>query len=380
MPKEQYINTLDISSFSKMLDDTTECYKFYWLEAIVNLLISGQQTMEFNEIIDEMIANGWYSVCEYHLYLGLKNKDGNIMNHLERAIMKLKDRSGIKSNAPKEEIKTAIRENEEIIHHEKMQMSRYVPYHLLSAFMVDVRADNEIWNSQKHLISYIEKINRDIMLPYTIEDARGLKKKIRIHPLWAEMILDNAVTILSWIKLKKVRYLQDRNPGVPGIIYKLEPENEGLRKLKKVRELWLSVMDLRSVRDIYSEHPLKKEDFEVDHFIPWDYIANNELWNLMPMESSLNSSKNNKLPKWDKYFPAFAENQYMLYDLIWSYPQLEKKFRECQKDNIAALWANEELYREGNTITEFRTILDKNMHPIYDAARVQGFGIWEPIA
>ena len=40
--------------------------------------------------------------------------------------------------------------------------------------------------------------------------------------------------------MKKVKYLQDRNPGVPGIIYKLEDEENKVRKLEKVRELWLA--------------------------------------------------------------------------------------------------------------------------------------------
>jgi hypothetical protein len=40
------------------------------------------------------------------------------------------------------------------------------------------------------------------------------------------------------------------------------------------------------------------------------------LWNLMPMDSSLNSSKSNRLPKWDPLFKKFAENQYLLYGLI----------------------------------------------------------------
>jgi hypothetical protein len=35
-----YYNALDIRSFALMLKDPSYCYKFYWLEAIVNLIIS----------------------------------------------------------------------------------------------------------------------------------------------------------------------------------------------------------------------------------------------------------------------------------------------------------------------------------------------------
>ena len=31
----EYYNTLDIGGFSRMLKDPSYCYKFYWLEAII---------------------------------------------------------------------------------------------------------------------------------------------------------------------------------------------------------------------------------------------------------------------------------------------------------------------------------------------------------
>ncbi len=43
---------------------------------------------------------------------------------------------------------------------------------------------------------------------------------------------------------------------------------------------------------------------------------NDELWNLMPMDSSLNSSKSNNLPKWEDFFNGFAHNQFVLYKHI----------------------------------------------------------------
>ena len=33
-----YYNTLDIEGFSKMMNSPSYCYKFYWLEAIVQLI------------------------------------------------------------------------------------------------------------------------------------------------------------------------------------------------------------------------------------------------------------------------------------------------------------------------------------------------------
>lgn len=81
--------------------------------------------------------------------------------------------------------------------------------------------------------------------------------------------------------MKKIKYLQDRNPGVPGLIYKLEPEKDKERKLENVRKLWDCVIDINGVgfKDIYSKRHIENK-YAIDHFIPWSYVANDELWNL----------------------------------------------------------------------------------------------------
>ena len=59
---ECYRNSLDIEAFSLMMKNPSYCYKFYWLEAIVHLISEGVEETTFNEIIDEMIVDAWYSV------------------------------------------------------------------------------------------------------------------------------------------------------------------------------------------------------------------------------------------------------------------------------------------------------------------------------
>ena len=83
----------------------------------------------------------------------------------------------------------------------------------------------------------------------------------------------------------------------------------------------------------------------------------------MPMDSSLNSSKSNHLPKWN---PFFHENE-----------NIHKRFEACYRDNLHSIWAGQELYRKGNTEEEFYNILEKNMLPVYESARRQGYEVWE---
>ena len=116
--------------------------------------------------------------------------------------------------------------------------------------------------------------------------------------------------------------------------------------------------------------------YDVDHFIPWSFVMNDELWNLMPMDSSLNSSKSNRLPKWDPFFDRFASNQYLLYGFIHEKEGIYKLYEGCYRDNLHSIWAGQELYRKGNSKEEFYNILQKNMRPLYDSARRQGYDIW----
>ena len=50
-----YVNGLDTEKFAGMLKDPSQCYKFYWLEAILKLTWEKERELTFDEIIDEMI-------------------------------------------------------------------------------------------------------------------------------------------------------------------------------------------------------------------------------------------------------------------------------------------------------------------------------------
>ena len=56
------------------------------------------------------------------------------------------------------------------------------------------------------------------------------------------MIQDQTVAILGWIQYEKVKWLQNNNPEVPGLIYKLAPMDEKMRKLNTVRKLWEGIL------------------------------------------------------------------------------------------------------------------------------------------
>ena len=303
---------------------------------------------------------------------------GEVKDGLERAVLKLSDISGLPANASKVEIKNKIKEFDKELKVEKEQLTNMVPYRALAGFFnkFDETAN---WESTRRMIAYIERVNKVNILPYTLGNSSKLNKEIYFNPSWIKMIQDNTVSILGWIQFEKVKWLQNNNPEVPGLVYKLAPMDEKMRKLNAVRKLWNAALSLEPVADVFTGKQIDIKQYDVDHFIPWSFVMNDELWNLMPMDSSLNSSKSNKLPEWDPFFIRFANNQFTLYKMIHdtNQPAIHKLFEACYKDNIHSIWANQELYRPGNTSEEFEYILEKNMRPVYDSARRQGYELWK---
>ena len=373
-----YYNGLDIRSFMLMLKDPSYCYKFYWLEAIVNLIAEDVTETTFNEIIDEMICNAWYSVREFHIHLSGLGQNGEVLDGLERAVLKLAELSDLASNASKVEIRNAIRQHNAELRKYKEQLTNMVPYRAMAGFFASAGLDSVPWDSVVKMKETISSFSYEVTaLPYILGESSKLNKEVRFHPDWIRMIQDYTVSILGWIQYEKVRWLQNNNPEVPGLVYKLLPMDEKMRKLVKVRNLWEGILSVRGITDVFTGKPVVPGQYDIDHFIPWSFVMNDELWNLMPMDSSLNSSKSNRLPQWDPFFSRFAENQYVLYGMIHERPEIHKLYEACWRDNLHSIWAGQELYRPGNSKDAFDTILAKNMRPVYDSAMRQGYEVWK---
>lgn len=129
--------------------------------------------------------------------------------------------------------------------------------------------------------------------------------------------------------------------------------------MEQVRKLWELVMEQETIFDIYANIPIDKKNYEIDHFIPWSFVMNDELWNLSPLISSLNSSKSNRLPPW-WYFKRFASNQFLMYCLVCENSCVRKQFEKCYSNNLHSIWAVQELFKMENSEERFTNILEKN--------------------
>ena len=165
-----------------------------------------------------------------------------------------------------------------------------------------------MWNGSKKILT--DEINRQKRLIYYFALIAGLKTEIEIDSLWSDYLVRNKDILKGWAQLKLIQYLQNKNPSVPGIADKIEAPTS--RNIERVRKYWNLIIQIDpSLRDIYGDVDLADENISVDHFVPWQYVAHDELWNLHPTTKSINSSKSNLLPSWKLYFNSLGSLEYL---------------------------------------------------------------------
>lgn len=364
--KLPYSEELNIEYLGRLFDNTSECYKFFWFKAIVAKVIEGKCELTYEELVDEMIADAWYMVIEYNLNLGPKDTLENLVY-----LIKMKNPE-LKSKEEKSAIIDFLRDTDdkEIIS-KKRTLTYNVPYRLQSPFMRNMNGND--WNvGENELIS---RINQEKRLIYYFSELKGLTTVIRVQEDWANYIQKNQEIIRGWLEYKMIQYLQRRNPNVPGIVDKIKPPQK--RELERVKKYWKLILTLEPVDEIYGGKSLTEDNISIDHFVPWAYVAHDEMWNLIPTTKEINSTKSNKLPDWD-YFKELAKQEYeKSYKLIWEYDKVHEEFDKCVKYHINSDDIRYRLYREGLTPIEFAGELESIIKPVYNSAMNCGFGNWK---
>lgn len=122
-----YSEELNIGYLSKLFENTTNCYKFFWFQAILRKMDGVRSRFTFDELINEMIADAWYMVTEYHLRLGPLG----ITDNLEEVVKYIHEKYRFAPAEKQEKILEFLQEVEDkrIIKY-KSDLTLNVPYRL----------------------------------------------------------------------------------------------------------------------------------------------------------------------------------------------------------------------------------------------------------
>lgn len=360
-----YSEIINIAQLGRVFDNMSESYKLFWFKAIITKLLEEKTQISYDELINEMISDAWYMVTEYHLNLGPKDNLDILVKYIyENTNMKPSENKNVildyLMNCTDKEVKRL-----------KDILIKNVPYRLQSPFMPEMR--DELWYKGGNN-SVIERINQQKKLMYYFDKYNGLRTMIRIAPEWISYIKENQEIIKGWLHYNMIVYLQRRNPSVPGIADKLYPPQE--RKLEKVKKYWRTIVSIQPIYEIYGNNQINTENISIDHFVPWSYVAHDELWNLHPTTKNINSSKSNNLPVWEKYFEKLCKQEYLSYQMIWQYDSVHKEYEACAKEHLNNWDIQQRLYREGLSEQEFNGQLEEILLPLYNSAKNCGFKNW----
>ncbi len=289
LPFESYV---DVGRLSRIYDKTVATYKFYWFVSIINLICANQErrVFSFNEIIAGMISEAWYPIHYFRLSFGKQDS-------LEANIMEIQRLLNIPIDATKEKVRETILANieKQEVRHCLHIFTLNVPYRFLSPWIPGATDAQVEAYSQKYFNN----------CPYAISG-----KEILINDSWVEYLTKYAAILKDFSFWNLSIFLQKRNPNVPDIPSKLVRPIQRA-PLTKQRHFWDKYIDsVGQIKCIYTNSDLTKGHYDLDHFIPWSFVAHDLLWNLLPANPSINSSKSDNIPPLDTYLVPLADIQH----------------------------------------------------------------------
>lgn len=365
-----YSEELNIGYLSRLFDNTTNCYKFFWFQAILRKLDGKRNSFTFDELINEMVADAWYMVTEYHLRLGPLG----ITDNLEEVVKYIYNEYGFRSSEKREKIIEFLQNTDDkTVRKYKSDLTLNVPYRLQVPFYDEISIERNMWNGSKKYLT--DEINRQRRLIYYFASIDGLRTVIEIDDSWSIYLFNHKDILIGWSQLKLIQYLQNKNPSVPGIADKIEAPVA--RDIERVRKYWKLIIQIDpSIRDIYGDIVLNGVNISVDHFVPWQYVAHDELWNLHPTTRSINSSKSNLLPSWEMYFEPLGELEYRAYKMRAENDVVAYEFNKIAPYHLNNQEIRNQLYSDGLDRNAFIGRLEHVIKPVYESAQTLGFKEW----
>jgi len=349
LPLDKHIDT---KILAQIYNNTVATYKFYWFVSILDIVVKEQRRqISVWKIIIGMIAEAWYPIHYFRLSFG---KSDSLFDR----IVAIQQQLNIPIDINKDELKLLLskqldnREFKKIIRIFKQN----VPYWFLSPWIKSYDIREIMFLSQQWINN----------CPYAIKG-----ETIEINLDWEQYLNDNYLILRDFTFWNLTVFLQKRNPNVPDMSSKLvKPIQRD--SLTKQRHFWDTFIDINgSMQCIYTGKTLFKKEYDLDHFVPWSFVSHNLLWNLLPVDSSINSSKSNTLPRLETYLRPFAKMHQKAIQTI--YPKNPNN--KLLEDYLTLHNSLSELmqFSENN----FFNVYQKTFSPLVQIAENMGFRYWQ---
>lgn len=343
---------VDAGRLARIYDKTTATYKFYWFISIINWICAnpGRRRFSIDEIIAGMVAEAWYPIHYFRLSFGK-------LDSLETVILEIQRQLAIPIDASRDSVKTQILNNLDKAEIRKTLhvLSLNVPYWFLSPWIPNSTVRQIVEQSQMFLNG----------CPYAIID-----KSIIIDNIWVDYLITNASILKDYSFWNLAAFLQKRNPNVPDIPSKLVRPIQRAPLTHQHRFWDRYIQSKGSIHCIYTNAELTAGHYDLDHFIPWSFVVHDLLWNLLPSDSSVNSSKSNCIPSLDRFLEPLTRVQHDALRVNYATNPSDKLF----EDYLVFRCSIPELIEASPE--RFFDLYKKEFTPMAQTATNMGFAPW----
>ena len=340
---------------SSVFSKTSASYKYFWFISILDLFcLDHKIKIPMQEIIATIIANAWYSIHYFKLSFGRSDS-------LYQAVIDLQKITSLPIDADKTLIIKTLIENKDDSRIKPILkiFTLNVPYRFLSPWIK--------YTSDSDIVKRSQSFENNCLYAIT----GNIEKEIVINPNWADYLKDNYKILMDFCYWNLSDFVQSRNPNVPNIQSKLiKPIKRN--SLSKQQQYWNRYISHKgSIRCIYTDNMLLARDYDLDHFMPWSFVSHDLIWNLLPIDSSINSSKSNRIPSLSKFLPSFVQLHHSA--LIYTY-NADPNNRLIEDYQSIGASVDELVHMEYES---FYDLYNKTIAPLSQIAINTGFVKWE---
>ncbi|MCK6603643.1 MAG: hypothetical protein L6Q59_01995 [Ignavibacteriaceae bacterium] len=280
-------DALPVNLLAGCFRETSASYKYYWFLSILDLIEGGQTKIFKKEIFAGMVAFAWYPIHYFRLSFGLQDK-------LQENVLRLKEIEDISLESAITDIrKKLVNSDNKATASLLWHLNQTVPHWFLSPWYKGLNKSGIYQASQSDKLKPLYKLDIDF---------------IEIYPRWFEYLVTHQSILRDFALWNLTNFLQVRNPMIPDLPGKLIKPSERKSLTDQRNKFWNIVLANRNnLKCIYTGKELTTGNYVVDHFIPFNFISHDLIWNLVPAHKDSSSVKSDRLPPLDIYFDPFYE-------------------------------------------------------------------------
>jgi hypothetical protein len=291
---------VDLAALSALFDGRKHSHGYLVFFALLDALEEregdGPVFLPVDELVVRALAHAWVARFTFRLSFGRGDRIGLVLDRLPPALRFAEP--GLDPGELRLRLREALTEDE------LLRLGRYVLRRLARPFFVArLRAAPDA--ADRSLVVVARERLRDAGPFYRLDPSRRL---LEVEPAWRDYFRAHGPLLRGWASWRWVKHLEARNPLALGLARKLGA-SPGRAIPEEARRYWRTVAERVPLRCPFSGDLLDPDRATLEAFVPWTFLGDDPLWNLVPVSPRAGAVKGERFPELDAHLHALAELQ-----------------------------------------------------------------------